>query len=169
MNGPTKGTWETAHERGAGLRRLASYVPQEQFPMVILASWLNHSLIPFLNKWKCYFWVENRSVAGWKRGVKVWKRLGTLWEAPISTLKQFSLVLFAILNELKLDFFFFGPKWECFDHQHYIVRQPFDLIIIHLQFQTFVLTVLCASDVKRGGGTYHFEDCRFSHYFSFRL
>ena len=27
----------------------------------------------------------------------------------------------AFLNELELDSFFFGPKWECFEQQHYIV------------------------------------------------
>ena len=56
-------------------------------------------------------------VTGWK-GLKM---AGHLMVSTIAHSESVFLGHNVFLNELELESFFFRPKWECFEQQHYIV------------------------------------------------
>ena len=65
--------------------------------------------------------VEIRLVTGWKRGWKGQKMAEHLIVSTIAHSESVFLGHNVFLNELELDSFFFGPKWECFGQQHCIL------------------------------------------------
>ena len=61
--------------------------------------------------------VEIRLVMGWKSQ----KMAEHLIVSTIAHSESVFLGHNVFLNELELESFFFRPKWECFEQQHYIV------------------------------------------------
>ena len=68
--------------------------------------------------------MEIRLVMGWKMGGKGWNGLKMAGHLMVATIGFPGTVYngpTSFWAEPELDSFFFGPKWECFEQQHYIV------------------------------------------------
>ena len=75
--------------------------------------------------------MEIRLVTGWKS----LKMAGHLKVSTIAHSESVFLGHNVFLNELELDSFFFGPKCECFGHQHYILPGLFYLLKLNFRTQ----------------------------------